>query len=208
MRRNRTETALIMRPWPLARVIAVCLLVVSGWAVVQVANILGVWRESQTIVQHSALAIVLGHKENAQGAGSHFQQRLDRAVAIFRAGEVDRILVTGGGHPPEAVVGQQYLISKGIPAESVLIETESCSTDENLRNSKSILTRLGADGPVLLITNGFHLKRSLMIANKYHLTATGVAAEETGPYLGASISVLREVAALAVRALWVSPLSC
>lgn len=72
-------------------------------------------------------------------------QRLDRAFDLYQTGAVDYILVSGGGQPSEAV-------------DRILIETQSCSTEQNITNSKVLLAKAGLPGPVLLVTH--RLKRA------------------------------------------------
>src|SRR5215472_14630415 len=91
---------------------------------------------SRKIAQQSALdeaqaadvIIVLGAAEYRGKPSPVLRARLDHALELYRRGLAPRILTTGGagGDPmfTEGGVGRSYLVSKGVPAESTVVELE------------------------------------------------------------------------------------
>ncbi|MDA3648724.1 YdcF family protein [Saccharopolyspora indica] len=98
--------------------------------------------------------------------------RLDRGRAVFEAERArgrEPLLVTSGGQGPgeelpEARAMADYLIERGVPAEQVLVEDQSRTTDQNLRFSKAIMAEVKPDFRCLVVTNNFHVMRAARIA--------------------------------------------
>lgn len=69
---------------------------------------------------------------------------------------------------------RDYLISKGVPPEQILTDTESTSTLENLKYAKRILQNQGLEGSVCIVTSDYHLPRALALAQDAGMKATGI----------------------------------
>ena len=93
--------------------------------------------------------------------------RLLHAVELYRKGVIDKIIFTGGSglifHPEmkEGIYLKRYMNYFNIPEEDFIMETESKNTHENAVFTKNILTQQQIHGNYLLITSGFHMRRSL-----------------------------------------------
>lgn len=88
-------------------------------------------------------------------------------------------IVSGGKGPnepfPEAQGMADYLKEHGIDEQRILEEPDSKTTEENIVNSKKLIS--DDDASVGVITNNFHMFRALQIADKYGLdNAQGIAA--------------------------------
>ena len=110
------------------------------------------------------------------------RQRLDAALVYLNDNPNSMAVVTGGlGHQAtvtEAYAMGNYLIRHGIEPERVIYEEWSTTTQENLYFAKQLLDRhIGEqEYTVLVVTNDFHLPRSLMFARQAGFTAEGKAA--------------------------------
>ena len=98
--------------------------------------------------------------------GKLLQYRLDKAYA-FAAAHPDTLVVTSGGQGrdewiPEGRAMRDYLIEKGLPADRVLAENKSTSTEENFAFSLDILKERGysTDTPIVYVSNAFHCYRA------------------------------------------------
>lgn len=116
--------------------------------------------------------VVLGAAQYAGRPSPAFQRRLDHALALYRAGGVQTIVVTGGRQPgdpySEGEVGRDYLARQGVPARALLAETRSRTTIENLRGARSFLP---PGTPLTLVTDEAHAPRALALARALDLTA-------------------------------------
>lgn len=181
----------------------------SLWALFIGFDIFRVWRNSATPTSRESPIVVLGDKVEGTEVGPHFRQRLDRAASLAHSSSPPFILITGGGDPSEASVGKRYLVDQGVPPELILIEDQSCSTAENLANSAQLLLSYPSQRPIILITNGFHLRRAIHLAHENGLRVRGLPAEIVPPSLVAVwTNVVREVAATILHGVWPSPGTC
>jgi vancomycin permeability regulator SanA len=118
-------------------------------------------------------------------------ERLDTALSLWRAGKVQRLLLTGnsGAHHDEIRAMRHYLVAAGMPEEALLADLEGTSTFDSCWRARSVF----AVEDALLITQRFHLPRALFLAAHAGLHARGVAAG--GPTRWTSLAVWRELLA-------------
>lgn len=123
--------------------------------------------------------IVLGAQVRGTSPSRALRRRLDRATEYARENP-DTLLILSGGQGPdegisEAECMRRYLTEKGIPEERLLLEDKSTSTRENLSFSAELLDR--ERDSVGLVTNNFHICRSLMVARgQGYLQVSGIPA--------------------------------
>ena len=124
-------------------------------------------------VRPHATLLVLGAAQYNGRPSPAFRQRLDRALALYQAGGIRQIVVSGGvgagDRYSEGAVGQRYLAGRGVPAARVQAETHSRNTLENLKFSRVLL---GNTSAVTLVTDEAHAPRALALAR-----ATGLQAD-------------------------------
>ncbi|MBA4419421.1 MAG: YdcF family protein, partial [Syntrophus sp. (in: bacteria)] len=78
-------------------------------------------------------------------------------------------LISGGnvfGREPEAEVTKRFLKSLGVKESDIIPESKSQDTFENARFTRDICKEKGIKS-ILLITNAYHMRRSVMLFHKY-----------------------------------------
>lgn len=91
--------------------------------------------------------------------------RLTEGLSLYRNGQVDRILISGGSGRlvndiREALLAKEFLVQQcHVPDSVVLIDTVSRNTYENAVESKKIIQQKGISSSVL-ITSAFHMRRA------------------------------------------------
>jgi len=118
----------------LAAMCAVVLLAVAGTGI-------AVWRAAHTddarTVERADVIMVLGAAQYNGRPSPVFQGRLQHAELLYDEGRADTILVLGGGAPgditTEADAGRTWLISEGLPSESVVASPVGRTTLESLQ---------------------------------------------------------------------------
>jgi uncharacterized SAM-binding protein YcdF (DUF218 family) len=88
--------------------------------------------------------------------------RLVHAAELYKAGKAPVILLSGGaprGGKDEAGQMRDLLRVMGVPAQAMLLETESLNTAENAQYSAQLLRARGLQR-VLLVTSAFHMRRA------------------------------------------------
>ena len=75
-------------------------------------------------------------------------------------------------HADPLIAGKQYLIDHGMTADALLLEEQGTNTWESLRNAVP-LARANRIGAVLLVSDPFHMLRSIKMARDLGLIAYG-----------------------------------
>jgi len=120
--------------------------------------------------------LVLGAAQYNGRPTRAFRARLDHAAALYRQGYARTLVLVGGtaapSEPSEAEVGARYLEQLGIPADALLVVPEGRNTWQSLQAAAGPLRAIGARR-VLLVSDGFHLFRSKLMANDLGFQALG-----------------------------------
>ena len=188
-----------LRRWALVAAITLPLLL--GVAVAGVAY--AVYRQARQAELAPADAIVVMGAAQYNGRPSPvLRSRLETALDAYERGLAPVVIVTGGNQAgdafTEAGTGRDYLVDQGVPSEAILVDDRSTNSEQNLRNAAALARERGITS-VLIVSDGFHLFRSKMIARDLGLDATGIPAA-TSPIRPGSASerayILRETAAI------------
>jgi uncharacterized SAM-binding protein YcdF (DUF218 family) len=112
--------------------------------------------------QEADVILVLGAAEYRGRPSPVLRARLDHAFELYTRRLAPRIMTTGGsgGDPvfTEGGVGRTYLISRGVPSEAIVVESESESTVESTAMAIEIMKRMGLQS-VIVVTDGYHVFR-------------------------------------------------
>lgn len=155
------------------------------------------YREESTDNMNVDYLIVLGAQVRADGPSIVLRYRLDRAAEYLETNPQTICVVSGGKGSNEIVSEAEamktYLVEKGISADRIIMEDKSTSTKENMRFSRALIP----DGSTVgVVTNNFHMYRSLLIAEKNGIeNPKGIAAGSVKRY--EANNILREICAVA-----------
>ena len=130
--------------------------------------------------------LVLGASVYADGPSPALTRRVNAVMDCLDQHPDAVIIASGGqGHSEpisEAQCIRDELIKRGVDPGRILMEDKSTNTQENMEFSKALIDR--PDAAVGVVTNNFHIWRSLQHARRAGLTNVhGIAAEYTGPTL-------------------------
>jgi uncharacterized SAM-binding protein YcdF (DUF218 family) len=110
--------------------------------------------------------IIPGCKVSDTTPSLALQSRLDCALRLYRAGYAKFIITSGGqgetGTITEAQAMQRYLMENGVPEEAILLEENSYSTYENMKNSKALMDAHQLTSAIVA-TSDFHAARAMAI---------------------------------------------
>ena len=129
--------------------------------------------------------IVLGCQVREDGPSVLLRDRLDEALAYWEDHPDITIVVSGGQGPneptTEARAMADYLMEGGVAEDQLLLEGDSHNTNQNLRGSLAVLEEAGVDlsNGVILVSNGFHLTRAQMLAERIGYENVSVLAAPT-----------------------------
>ncbi|MCR5324601.1 MAG: YdcF family protein [Lachnospiraceae bacterium] len=130
--------------------------------------------------------IIAGAQVYSTGPSPVLKYRLDASIEYLMQNTDTKCIVTGGKGTnevrPEAEVMADYLVANGISADRIIIENKSTTTTENMKNAAALFDPSNA--ATAIVTNNFHLFRSMRIAKKQGIkNLTGIAAGSTLLYL-------------------------
>lgn len=139
------------------------------------------------------------------------RSRLDKALDIYKQTTPKPILVPTGGQGldesrAEATAMAEYLLTAGVPASDVLIEDKAINTEENLRLASVMFSASGRSGPLVAVTNNYHVLRAALLARNLKLDAEVIGSPTAKYYLPSAF--LREFAAILVEHKWLHLILC
>ncbi len=89
----------------------------------------------------AGVAVVLGNQVHADGTLSVWLQgRVDKALALYKAGKVEKIFASGGigvqadGYYPEGTAMKTYLVAHGVPDSAIVADNAGQNTYLTARN--------------------------------------------------------------------------
>ncbi len=159
-------------------------------ALYYVATLVDVWFASTADYENvdeppqDRAAVVLGAAQYNGEPSPVLEARLDVAAELYEAGQVDVVVLTGGGQEAdittEAKAGYDYLRDAGIPDDRLLLEVQGGSTYESLRATARFLDSDEID-EVVLVTDRFHARRAALIAEEVGFSPTVSLTEQSAP---------------------------
>jgi uncharacterized SAM-binding protein YcdF (DUF218 family) len=125
--------------------------------------------------------------------------RVERAAQLYKAGFAPHVVTTGGSAgnlPSEAEIAASVLLEYGVPESAILIESQATSTEESARYVSQMLRARGWSS-LVVVSDGYHLTRSLWLFRKEGIATSAAAADDWYYSTGDRIyHLLRESAAL------------
>lgn len=144
-----------------------------------------------TLIPKNKVGLLLGTAK-FKDKGRHiinpyYQNRIDATVALYMAGKIDYIIVSGDSatYYNEPAEMKADLISRGVPAERVYVDNAGFRTLDSILRCRDIFN----EHSVTIISQQFHNQRALYIANHKHVNAIAYNAADGG---SKTESVLRE----------------
>lgn len=131
----------------------------------------------------SPYVLVLGAGLRGETPSLTLVQRLEAAEKLAKE-NTNCILILSGGQGPgesvtEAYAMKKFLMSRGVSEDRLLIEDKSTNTKENVNNSAALIASKDGNksAKVTIITNGFHIYRSMLLGKRAGLNCTAYSAE-------------------------------
>ena len=130
----------------------------SIWVYYQISTVAG-----QDQAQPADAIAVFGAAEYSGHPSPVFHARLDHAVELYRKQIAPLVITLGGGSDKdsgntEGGVGRDYLLANGIPFGSIIAETRSTDTEQQVRRLAAI-ARENNLHHIVVVSDGTHLFR-------------------------------------------------
>jgi len=145
------------------------------------------------LTENYDVVIVLGGFSSYDQAQEQVQfnsatDRLMAGIKLYKTGRAKKLMIVSGSgqimnpDEKEAIFIRDYLLSIGIPAKDLIIESESKNTRENAVFASKILTEKFINGKYILVTSALHMPRAKRCLQKTKLTVTTLSVDhQAGP---------------------------
>ena len=150
------------RNWLLRATVVLVLILLGGatawcrWVYVQIESY-----ASQDQAAPADAIGVLGAAEYDGRPSPVYRARLDHALELYHRGIAPLIITLGGpggDQFTEGSVGEDYLISKGVPEQAIIAETESRNTEESARRI-AVIARVNGLHRLVVVSDDTHMFR-------------------------------------------------
>ena len=144
-----------------------CAYVVVAWQIVEFGR--------QPADTSADAAVVLGAAAWGGRPSPVYRERIIEAIALYKAGKVHWIILTGGtpnpGYPSEAQVGQRFCVAHGVPIKATLVDQVSRTTWQNLEQTRTLMASHNIE-TVLLVSDPMHMRRAVAMAHALGIRAS------------------------------------
>lgn len=132
-----------------------------------------------TLIPYNKVGLLLGTSPRVRSGKSnpYFDNRIAAAAALYEAGKVKYILISGDNrrhnyNEPQAM--KDSLLKRGVPKEALVLDFAGLRTLDSVVRSKEIF---GQDS-VTVISQQFHNERAIFLARHYGIHAIGYNAKD------------------------------
>jgi SanA protein len=129
---------------------------------------------SVNLAPEADAAIILGAAVHPNGMLSGIlQDRVDRGIQLYRAKKVKKLLMSGDhgeASYDEVTAMGRYARQHGVPAEDIFLDHAGFTTYESMYRARDVFQVKRA----LIVTQAFHISRSVYIARSLGIEAWGV----------------------------------
>lgn len=104
------------------------------------------------------------------------RDRLDKAIGLYKNDVAPKIIMSGDhgrNDYDEVNIMKSYAIQKGVPSEDIFMDHAGFCTYDSIYRAKEVFWAK----KIIIVTQKYHLYRSLYIANKLNIEAFGAIAD-------------------------------
>lgn len=134
-------------------------------------------------IKKNRVGLLLGTAKYYRGGGLnlYFKYRIEAAVALYNAGKIDFILISGDNSSMsynEPITFKKELMKYGIPEDVIVLDFAGFRTLDSVIRAQAVF---GQD-ELTIITQEFQNERAIYIAKKHGIQAVGFNARTGGSY--------------------------
>jgi SanA protein len=133
------------------------------------------------VIPHNKVGLLLGtakyNDRSRNIINLYYQHRIDAAVALYMAGKIDYIVVSGDNstiYYNEPMLMKKDLIARGVPANRIYMDNAGFRTLDSILRCRDIFGQQA----FTIISQRFHNQRAIYIANHKGLEVVGYNAAD------------------------------
>jgi SanA protein len=168
--------------------------------VVGYANVTAIWASRGRLFDQVAavpvtqVGLVFGTTDRVNGQENlYFRYRIDAAVAVWKAGKIKTLIVSGDNRSPfynEPEKMKRALIERGIPSTRIVCDFAGLRTLDSVVRAKEVF----GTTEILFISQRFQNERGIYLAQANGIVAHGFNARDVTPRVGLKTKI-REIGA-------------
>lgn len=147
--------------------------VLAAMNLVVTRSIDGLGYDDVAAVPHRTVAIVFGAKVFDSTLSNALADRVDGAVALYKAGKVDHLLVSGDNSNKqydEPTAMRDAAIAQGVPSSAITRDYAGLSTYDTCLRARDVFGVRDA----VLVTQDYHLARAMFTCRELGIDAVGL----------------------------------
>lgn len=150
-------------------------------------------------IPYNKVGLVLGTVKVLKNGNinRYYQYRIDAAVALFKAGKIKFVLVSGDNSVEgydEPTDMRDDLVKKGVPVEKIFLDYAGFRTLDSVVRGKAIFGQKS----MTIISQKFHNERAVFIANHKEIEAIGFEAKDVSMRAGLLVQTREKLARVKV----------
>ncbi len=150
-------------------------------------------------IPYNKVGLVLGTVKVLKNGNinRYYQYRIDAAAALFKAGKIKFVLVSGDNSVEgydEPTDMRDDLVKKGVPVEKIFLDYAGFRTLDSVVRGKAIFGQKS----MTIISQKFHNERAVFIANHKEIEAIGFEAKDVSMRAGLLVQTREKLARVKV----------
>ncbi len=146
--------------------------------------------DSVTEIPYNKVGLVLGTSKYYKKGylNLYYKYRIEATIELYMAKKIKYIIVSGDNSTAnydEPTTFKEDLIKGGIPAENIFLDYAGFRTLDSVIRCKEIF----GQESITIISQQFHNKRAIAIANNKHIKAIGFNAKKVGGKSGLRVNI-------------------
>ena len=166
--------------WVFIAIILLVLIAIVGCQIAVTNAAKGRLYSNASKIPHREVGLLLGTNPIGRTGrpNQFFLRRIDATVALYEAGKIDRLIISGAKHgdnydEPEAM--RKELLQRGVPDSIITLDGEGFRTINSVVRAKEVF---GTDN-FTIISQQFHNERTLFLAKHMDVDAIAYNAANT-----------------------------
>ena len=153
--------------------ILLCVILIACYLWVEIQTKEKIYSDLNTIPAKK-VALLLGTAKYLRKGriNRYFQYRINAVVQLFKAGKIQHIIASGDNHTKyynEPIEMKNALITNGVPKHAITLDYAGFRTLDSIVRCDKIFSQ----NDIIIVSQEFHNKRAIFIANFYGIKAIG-----------------------------------
>jgi|SRR5579862_8776700 len=123
---------------------------------------------------HDGLVLATGKLIEKGRVNQHFIRRVDAAAALYRAGKVTRLILSGDKQHDEPMEMKRALMERGVPESALVLDNYGLRTLDSVVRARNVFKC----GKLTIISERFHDFRALFLSRYYGIDAVAYAPKD------------------------------